>query len=442
MMVSSRFQAAIHVPTYLKTYLFLKRSQWWNKDRWDHYQSQQLKKLLHHCYTNVPYYKKLFDEHKLHPSKITTLQDLQTIPLLTKEIIRQNRDRLKASNYPAHAFESFSTGGSTGQPLRFFIEKGVYFATMRAYGTIQNEWTNHRFFDKSLIIIGQKDLFKYARCGRTLTVSSFNITKEDFPRIIQKIKAFQLTYLLSYPSSLAKLASYLKNNTHTDIPHVHSIICIAETLYPWQRTLIEETFHCRVYEQYCQRESVAFGLHCSHTNMFHMFPQFGIVELLGKDGTPVTKEDEIGEIVGTSLHNYIFPFIRYKTGDLGVYTTQHCPCRRQYPLIKRIQGRTQEFVLSKTNQPFALTGIYDLVAKSTPHIQDCQFYQDTPGTLLLNIIPTPQYTEQDTQKIQQNFKKIMGNRLNLTIHHVDHIPLTSSGKYQFLIQKIPIEFTG
>jgi len=176
--------------------------------------------------------------------------------------------------------------------------------------------------------------------------------------------------------------------------------------------------------------------------MFHMFPQFGIVELLGKDGTPVTKEDEIGEIVGTSLHNFIFPFIRYKTGDLGVYTTQHCPCGRQYPLIKRIQGRTQEFVLSKTNQPFALTGIYDLVAKSTPHIQDCQFYQDTPGTLLLNIIPTPQYTEQDTQKIQQNFKKIMGDRLNLTIHHVDHIPLTSSGKYQFLIQKIPLEFTG
>ncbi len=438
MTLRSQFQAAVNVPTYLSTYFFIKNSQWWKQEQWEQYQFRQVKKLLHHAYTNVPYYKKLLDSCHLDPSKITSLQDIQTIPFLTKELVRQNLSSLKATNYPAQAFEYFSTGGSTGQPLQFFIEKGVYFAKMRAYGTIQDEWTNHHSFEKSLIILGQRDLFKYTRFGRTLSVSSFNMTQSDLPQILQKINGLQPTYILSYPSCLSKLATYMKSNNLV-VPSVKRIVCIAETLYPWQRTLIEETFHCRVYEQYCQRESVAFGFQCNHSNNFHMFPQFSVVELIGKEGTPIQNEDEIGEIVGTSLHSYIFPFIRYKTGDLGVYTSKHCPCGRHYPLIKRIEGRTQEFVLSKTNQPFGLTGIYDVVAKSSRNIQDCQFYQDTPGELLLNIIKTQQFTEQDAQMIQQNFQKIMGDRLNLTIQYVDHIPLTSSGKYQFLIQKLPID---
>lgn len=440
MTLQSEMQVVLNFPTFLNTYVFLKESQWWKKERIEKYQLLQLKKLLHNSYKNVPYYKKLLNECNLNPANINSLQDLQNIPFLTKDIVRQNLENLKATNYPQHKFEYFSTGGSTGQPLQFFIEKGVYFAKMMAYGKIQNEWTNHHFFDKYVTIIGQKELFKYGRFGRTLNLSSFNMNDEDIPIFIQKIRALKPKHILSYPSSLTKLACYMKKNNLNFFPSVKSVLCIAETLYPWQRTLIEEKFKCRVYERSCQRESVAFGIQCKNTNYFHMFPQFGIVELIGKDGKQIKNEDEIGEIVGTGLHNYNFPFIRYKTGDLGVYTSQQCSCGCHYPLLKRIEGRTQEFALSKTNQPIPLTGTYDLVAKSSQNIKECQFYQDTAGTLILNIVKTQNFTDNDNQMIQKNFHKLFGNRLDLTIRFVDHIPLTSSGKYQFLIQKLPIEF--
>ena len=430
----------MNFPTYLHTYLFLKESHHWSKERLERYQLQQIKKLIHHAYNHVPYYKKVFDECNHHPADINSIADFQKIPFLTKDLVKKNHDTLKAQNYPAHTFETYYTGGSTGHPLQFYIEKGKYFATMRAYGTIQNEWTHHHFFDKSLVIIGQRDLFKTARFGRTLSVSSFNINDPDIPLILQKMKALQPNYILSYPSSLTKLAMYIKNNNIQSIPRVKSIVCIAEVLYPWQRALIQDTFHGRVYEHYCQRESVAFGLTCTNTSYFHLFPQFGFVELIGKDGQHIQNEDEVGEIVGTSLLNYVFPFIRYKIGDLGVYTSQRCTCGCQYPLLKKIEGRTQEIALSKTQQPFSLTGLYDLVSRSTQHIKECQFYQDTAGTLILNIVKTTDFTDKDHDMIQKNFQNLFGDRLDLIIRFVDHIPLTQSGKYRFFIQKLPTEF--
>jgi phenylacetate-CoA ligase len=170
-----------------------------------------------------------------------------------------------------------------------------------------------------------------------------------------------------------------------------------------------------------------------------MFPEFGIVELIGKDEKPVTKENKIGEIVGTGFHNYIFPLIRYRTGDLGIYTKKKCPCGRHYPLLKKIEGRLQEFVISKTKQLVPLTGVYSLVASCSSNVRECQLFQDKVGELVLNIVKTQNYSKADDEIIKKSFKKRFGNQFNLTFCYVNQIPRTKGGKYQFLIQKLPIK---
>ena len=57
------------------TYNFLQRSQWWSRDQLEDYQMQQLSKLLHHAYENVPYYRKVFDERGLKPEAIQDFDD-------------------------------------------------------------------------------------------------------------------------------------------------------------------------------------------------------------------------------------------------------------------------------------------------------------------------------------------------------------------------------
>ncbi len=172
-----------------------------------------------------------------------------------------------------------------------------------------------------------------------------------------------------------------------------------------------------------------------------MFPEYGITELVDKEGNLVTKEGETGEIVGTGFHTYYFPFIRYKTGDLGAYTEEKCPCGRNYPLLRKIEGRVQDFVVSKTKKLVPFTRIHHLVAESSQNVKECQFYQDTEGELVLNIVKTQHYTDSDSQKIQKGFQKILGNGFNLAIRFVDQIPRTNRGKFQFLIQKLPVDFS-
>jgi phenylacetate-CoA ligase len=439
MVVQLGIQTLFTFQKFLSTYTFLKESQWWNREKLEEYQLNQLKKLLNHSYENVPYYSKLFKKLNIKPNDINSLNDLHKIPYLEKEVIHNNLDDFKAINYPKYKFQNYTTGGSSGQPLQFFIEKGEWISKMMAYGKIENSWANRSFFEKSVNIIGSEKPYVYQKFGRTLLLSSFYMIEKYFPSFIEKINKLKPRYILSYPSAITNLALYMKRKNINFSHELKNILCFSETLYGWQRELLEEMFNCKVYEQYCQRESVSLGIFCEHSNYFHMVPEFGITELIGKDGKQVKEEDEIGEIVGTGFHNYIFPFIRYRTGDLGILTTNKCPCGRNYPLLKRIEGRTQEFIVSKTKQLVPLIGFHGLVAMSSQNVNESQIVQDKVGEIVLNIIKTKYYSENDSKTIKRNFQNRFGNGFNLTINFVDNIPRTKLGKFQFLIQNLPIE---
>ena len=166
-------QTLFHPISFLKTYYFLKKSQWWSKKKLDEYQLKELNKLLNHAYENVPYYSKLFDELGLNPNGIKSIQDLQKLPFLTKKIINKNIEDLKASNYPKFRFEYTYTGGSTGEPLKFYTEKGDWLSNLMAYGKIMMDWTGCSYLDKSVFITGRDTPWKYQFFRRILVLSSF-----------------------------------------------------------------------------------------------------------------------------------------------------------------------------------------------------------------------------------------------------------------------------
>ena len=85
-------QTLIYNRVFRKTYKFLKKSQWWSSEQLKEYQLQQLNKLLIQAYEHVPYYKKLFDRLNLKPENIRSIQDLQKLPFLTKDIIKENME--------------------------------------------------------------------------------------------------------------------------------------------------------------------------------------------------------------------------------------------------------------------------------------------------------------------------------------------------------------
>ena len=97
----------------------LEQTQWWIPDRLAQLQLQRLRSLLQHAQQHVPYYRELFARTGFEPAAVTSLADLQRLPFLGKAEIRANPDALKADN--AVGLARFNTGGSSGEPLIFFI---------------------------------------------------------------------------------------------------------------------------------------------------------------------------------------------------------------------------------------------------------------------------------------------------------------------------------
>ena len=426
--------------SYQKTYKFVKDSQYWTVEQIKKYQWQQLISLLKHAYEHVPYYTKLFKTQGITPDDIKSIYDFQQLPFLTKKLVQQHTKELKANNYPDYKFEWTSTGGSTGYLLRFYIEKGIWFAKHLAYMRIHLERGGCHVMDKSVQIIGRKKPWEYRPLSRTLVLSSYHMTNQNLRVYIKKIRQLQPQYFIGYPSAIMMLAKYMKKNSFI-LKELKAIFCFGESIYDWQREFLEEFFHCRVHGQYGHREQCVLAGTCEKSNLYHIFPDYGFVELIDSNGQQLTKEGKAGEIVATGFHTGIFPFIRYKTGDIATYTTDRCKCGRNYPLFKSIEGRTQDFIISKTKRLVPLMGVLQLIAKSSPNMKEYQLYQDREGEIVLHIVKKEGFSEEDVCNIKENFQTRLGGEFSLSLEFMDSIPLTIRGKYQFLIQKLPIQFS-
>jgi phenylacetate-CoA ligase len=430
---------------YKKTYALLQQSRWWSREELAAYQAAALSRLLDHAYANVPYYRRVFDDRGLVPGDIQTPADLRLLPVLTREDLQTHLPDLKARNYPDAAFEYVTTGGSTGIPVGFYYEKGASRAREWAFMKTQWDRVGYRFGDKCVVLRGYivgsaRDAvyWKKTLFGRWLLMSSHHMTEETLPAYISEIRRFKPRFIQSYPSTAALLARYMIEHGVDSFPTVRAVLCGSENLYPWQRSLLEEAFGCRVFSWYGNSEQTVLAGECEESTHYHIFPEYGIVELIGRDGRPVTNPGEMGEVVATNLTNYVCPLIRYRTMDLATAAQGPCTCGRHYPLLEHVEGRLHEFIVTKDRRLISMTAV-NMHSDVFDNVVQFQFYQEKVGEVLLRIVRKPGYTDRDTDYILSELEKKFEGDVDVTVHFVTKIPRTRRGKYRFLIQDLPLD---
>ena len=264
---------------------------------------------------------------------------------------------------------------------------------------------------------------------------------ETLPLYIQKIRDFKPDFIQAYPSVISIMGRFMQKNSVKHFTSVKAILCSSENLYPWQRELLEGVFKCRVWDFYGHSERAAIAGQCEKSNYYHIQLEYGVVELIGKDDKPVTNEDEMGEIVATGFNNFAMPFIRYRTMDLAVPANDKCECGRNYPLLKKVEGRLQELVITKDKRFITLTAlIFAQHFEAFSKVKEMQLIQEKEGELIVRIVRTHEYSDADQQEILSKMRSAVGGGLEINFDYIDHIPRTQSGKYKFLIQKLPIKF--
>ncbi|RLI92390.1 MAG: phenylacetate--CoA ligase family protein [Candidatus Altiarchaeales archaeon] len=418
----------------------LQESQWLSEERIRDLQWRELKRLLKHAYRNVPYYRDIFRSLGVTPDDIRTPEDFREIPIIDKQVIRENYRSLIAENYMGRTLTK-STGGTTGIPLQLEFTRDSYewrrAVMMRHYG-----WGGYEEGKKVAYLwsvpVGRYSLFSklkddlYHKILRQKYFNVFDLTPENMERYYHRMREFKPEHIVAYALQMYYFARYIDENNLEPFP-LKSIILGAEAVTKYQKDFISFVFNCPVFETYGCREFMLIASECEEHRGMHISAENLYVEVV-KDGRPA-EPGEIGEVVITDLHNYGMPFIRYKNGDLAVLSKEKCPCGRGLPLIERVEGRLLDVI--RTPDGKILTGVFfPHLMKEFKEVDRFQVIQESIDSLVVKIIPNPRYPNVPIDLIKKEIKKVIGTKMNLEIQLVDDIPLSPSGKFRVTISKI------
>jgi phenylacetate-CoA ligase len=430
---------------FLQWYNFIEKSQWWSGEELFNYQWDKIKQLLNYSYHNVPYYKNMFLELGAVPDDVRTLKDFKQLPYLTKEIVKDRIEEFLPADFNKNKdkFKYFTTSGSTGQPLGFYL-KPINDVIENAFMDQQWKRVGFRENRSTVILRGEpirgEEFFYKQRFSNTWYFSSFRLTKYNIKIYIDKLNHLRPEFLHVYPSSLNVLTQLLLESGLKITFSPVAILCGSESLNDFQRELFQKTFNTRIYRWLGSAEQTTLAGECEGSFNLHAWPQYSFVELLNDEGKEVQEIGQTGEIIGTNLHNYATPFIRYKSGDLASYAGNACrKCGRQFLLFDSIKGRIQDVVYLNDNSTFPIgPAIFGIHEDYWSAINFLQIVQNVPGEIIIKI-DTKADQNLLSKKLKTLFIERFGSFLKFSLEFNSDMKKTNNGKHIFLIQNIKLK---
>lgn len=414
----------------------MEQAQWWSAERLQAFQLQRLQALLREVGQHVPYYRDLFAGIGFDPEQVRSTADLQRLPFLTKSVIRANTDALKHTQ--AQGLARFNTGGSSGEPLIFFIGK------QRISHDVAAKWRATRWWgvdigDPEIVVwgspieLGKQDRIKHWRDKllRTQLLPAFEMSAPKLDQFIATIRSVRPRMLFGYPSALTHIARHAQqrgvalNDLGIKVAFVTS-----ERLYDEQRATISQVFGCPVANGYGGRDAGFIAHECPAGGM-HLTADDIVVEIVNEAGQ-VQGAGVAGEIVVTHLSTSEFPFIRYRTGDIGVLGSAPCTCGRGLPLLQDIQGRSTDFVVAADGTVMhGLSLIY--ILRDLPGVQAFKVVQESRARTRVLLVTDAAFAPDAVSSIVAGFRQRLGPQVEVQVDLVDNIPAEKSGKFRYII---------
>ncbi len=439
------YAAKIHGERYgskfKSVYSELEKTQYFSTDEIVEYQTRKFLDIVRHAYQTVPYYKILFDKHDIKLSEIQSLEDAVKIPFLTKNDIRNNFNSLISTKFHRKELVMGGTSGTTGTPLKVLWDKNTCIYT-NAVDWRQKSWGNVFYGDRIAQLLGRpivspnrnkKPFWQKDHIHNQLLMSSFHLSDENIIHYIDKLSSYKPIAIEGYPSTLYIMADFMNRNNIV-LP-IKAAFSSSETLLPFQKDEITKAFSCDLFDFYGLAERVVFATECEFHNGKHLNHEYGYTEIVGDDGINV-KNGEKGYLVSTSLQNYGMPIIRYKTTDITQFKSGTCKCGRHMPKIENITTKAEDIVVTPEGKMISAS-VLTHPFKMVNGINKSQIIQEQTNHITLKLVTDERYNKDEENTLLSNFRYRVGDRINIKIEHVADIPRTKSGKYRWVISKVP-----
>ena len=367
--------------------------------------------------------------------KCQNLDDLEQVIPLEKTDVINNLNKIKTIAESEGIISL--TGGTTGASMKVIYtkkdmqERFAILDHFRAQHGYELGEKTAWFSGKNLIT--QKDIEKgicshYDFVNKIRFYSTFLINEKNFAVYWKSLNEFQPEFLVGFPSSVFEICQIAKAKGLKYSGKAKVFFPTAETVLSEHRHVISEVLGCKLVDQYASSEGAPFILECSAKNL-HIHPLTGIFEVVDDN----LKPSQAGQMLVTSFTTHGTPLIRYRIGDSITLadSTKKCACGSIFPLVERIEGRTNDYILSPTHGKVNLGNISNST-KDTKGIVCFQLIQDKLDHVEVKIVVNNEFDNIQEAKFISALRERLGNIIKLDIKYTKHIEKEKSGKFRIV----------
>ena len=453
--IHKQISKLVYPLTYKKVYTAswkiskeLEKSQWFSQDEIKSMQWKKIKDLLHHAYKNVTFYNDLFKKNSIHPSDIKDFSDFNKLPVISKkDFLNYSQKQCTAGNISKNRVMYGSSSGSTGTPFEYGSDKAeLGFRHLLQFRSFN--WAGWKLGDKYIYFDGMiggggfksftyKLYLVYTNyLTRRWHVFSPEINSDEgMMNTLMKMLQYKPKMIRTTMSQIRLIMRFVKVNNFP-FPQV-PIITVGETITEHDRKNIKEILGCEIFESYGAGEFAA-AYECNAHNGLHVAEENVHLEVIANNR--IARPGEQGRIVITNLHNYVWPFIRYDMGDVGILSDKKCSCGRNLQLLDEVSGRVSEFVVTSDDKLLGLHDFTQIIGHNVDYIKQWQIIQERKGEINAFIVPTEKMNPNAEKKIINDIKISANNQLNVSISLVNEIPMGISDKRLLIKSKVKMEF--
>lgn len=300
------------------------------------FQEERLRETLRYLEEHSRFYREMFRREGIDPRDIRTLDDLQRLPVTTKEQLQRRNDDFRCVA-PRQIIDYVTTSGTLGDPVTFALTEGdldrLAYNEMLSFTTagctpddiIQLMVTlDRRFMAGLAYFLGARML----GCGVTRVGNGIPELQWD------TIRRIAPTTCMVIPSFLLRLADFAQaSGIDFRRSPLRRALCIGEglrdpdsfELNTLGRQIHERWPELELFSTYASTEMQSSFTECPCHCGGHLPPDLIIVEFLDDEGRPVA-DGEPGEVTVTTLGVEGMPLLRFRTGDVCRHYSEPCRC--------------------------------------------------------------------------------------------------------------------
>ena len=406
----------------------LRAGESWTPARISAYQLDALRRTLDHAIRTVPFYSN-------YPRReIDAPEDLRKLPVLDRETVLNNQDRLLSQAIPLHRRIGATTTGTTGTALRVaytetFLRKNWAFLLRQwAWAGIPPRHPRITLQGPRVVPADRREppYWAFNVPERQILLSIFHLSEKTASVYLDFLQKHSGRVLEGFPSVLSILADFALERD-ARIP-MRGVFTSGEPLYPSSRAKIEEIFQAQVFDTYGMTEYCGLIQECERGRM-HLAPEYGFLEILDDGGEPVGPGED-GNFVWTGFLNDVMPLIRYRIGDRGRWDDSgECPCGRASPLVVPTITRESDILQCPDGRLFSPRALNQLL-KQSHSLRFCQFEHDRPDRVAVRAVPrSEQMSRQAAEEIMDvraALQSLLGKSMQVTAH-LARAPIARSG---------------